>query len=164
LNRGEHQLVPRLEGALRGARAPVVVYGTSRRGRDGALDFRPASNDGFLRDLAACRAVFSTAGNQLVGEALYLGKPVLVMPENTSEQRVNALALEHMGAGAQIRLANVSAAALRSFLAREDELRARIPAHVRDGRTDALAALDGSISALSRRGLGAPALPSWRTA
>jgi uncharacterized protein (TIGR00661 family) len=164
LNRGEHQLVPHVEAALRAAGVPVVVYGTSRKGASGPLEFRAASNDGFLRDLAACRAVFSTAGNQLVGEALYLGKPMLVMPEHTPEQRVNALALERMGAGEKIRFADVSAAALRSFLAREEAFRERIPQCVKDGRKDAIAALDGAISALSRFRPRAPALPSWRVA
>jgi uncharacterized protein (TIGR00661 family) len=165
LNRGEHQLVPHVEAALRAQRVPVVVYGTARRGKDGALDFRAASNEGFLRDLAACRAVFSTAGNQLVGEALYLGKPMLVMPEHTPEQRVNALALERIGAGAQVRFADVSAASLRAFLAHESTFRARIPNCVKDGRQEAIAALDGAISSLSHRGRSlAPALASWRVA
>ena len=45
-------------------------------------------------------AVVSTAGNQLVGEALYLGKPVLVMPERVNfEQAINAHYLEQSGAG-----------------------------------------------------------------
>jgi hypothetical protein len=47
----------------------------------------------FLEDLAGCRAVISTAGNQLIGVALYLCKPVCVMPEacvECVEQRLNA--------------------------------------------------------------------------
>jgi uncharacterized protein (TIGR00661 family) len=164
LNRGEHQLVPHVEAALRAARVPVIVYGTARKGTDGTLEFRPPSNETFLRDLASSRAVFSTAGNQLVGEALYLGKPMLVMPEHTPEQRVNALALERMGAGQKVRFSEISGQILRSFLAREDEYRERIPKHVRDGRKDALAALEGAISSLGRRPARAPAFPSWRVA
>src|SRR5262249_51453416 len=94
LNQGESQLVPRVERALRSLDIPVVLYGCGGRGKDGNIDFRAPAHMGFLEDLAACRAVFSTAGNQLVGEAIHLGKPMLVMPEHTVEQRVNALAIE----------------------------------------------------------------------
>jgi uncharacterized protein (TIGR00661 family) len=146
LNKGDHQIVPHIERALRSAGVPVVLYGTARAGSDGSIEYRPPGNASFLRDLAACRAVFSTAGNQLVGEALYFGKPMLVMPESTPEQRMNALALERLGAGRAVRLADVDDAVLRAFLADEDALRAAIPARVRDGRRDAERALDRALS------------------
>ncbi len=164
LNKGEHQLVPHVDRALRTLGLPVVVYGTAREGTDGPLDFRPPGNESFLRDLAACRAVFSTAGNQLVGEALYLGKPMLVMPENTPEQRINALAVERLGVGRQVRFPDVTAAGMRAFLADERALRAAIPARVRDGRAEAVSALEHAlhhVAATHRTKLSAGA---WRYA
>ena len=37
----------------------------------------------------------STAGNQLATEACYFGKPLLVMPEDCAEQRLNARQVEN---------------------------------------------------------------------
>lgn len=54
---------------------------TAYRGRIDNLEFRPPGNAEFIRDLAACRAVLSTAGNQLIGEAIHFRKPVLALPE-----------------------------------------------------------------------------------
>jgi uncharacterized protein (TIGR00661 family) len=142
LNRGAWQLTPRVEEALRALRLPVILYGTGRRGCDGLLSFRAPSNEGFLDDLAGCRAVFSTAGNQLVGEALWLGKPMLVTPENTVEQRLNAASVERLRIGRQVRHEEVDSAAIASFLSAVDGYRETMRPAVRDGRAEALVAVE----------------------
>jgi uncharacterized protein (TIGR00661 family) len=142
-NRGAWQLVPRIEAALRALRIPVVVYGSDRRGDDGALSFRPPSNDVFLDDLAGCRAVFSTAGNQLVGEAVWFGKPMLVMPENTVEQRLNAAAVERLGIGRAVDHHAIDVGVLGEFLGAGESLRETMKHSVRDGRTEAVGAIEG---------------------
>jgi uncharacterized protein (TIGR00661 family) len=54
----------------------------------------------FLEQMVRCRAVVSTAGFETVSEALYLGKPVLVVPvEGHFEQRCNAHDLATLGGG-----------------------------------------------------------------
>lgn len=157
LNNGVHQFTPRVEAALRGLECRVLVYGTQRQGSQGNLEFRPPSNLPFIEDLAGCRAVISTAGNQLVGEALHLGKPMLVMPEDCVEQRLNAAELERMGIGMRIAADAISAAAIRAFLAQEQRFAARIRQHQRDGRTEALAAVERFIAELTTRpGVGLP--------
>jgi uncharacterized protein (TIGR00661 family) len=150
LNRGAWQLTPRVQAALQGLGAPVVVYGTDRRGDDGPVSFRPPSNDGFLDDLATCRAVFSTAGNQLVGEALWLGKPMLVMPENTVEQRLNAAAVERLRIGIQVRLEHVDAPLIAGFFRQAETFAGTIKAAVSDGRADALDAIERFAQELYR--------------
>jgi hypothetical protein len=51
-------------------------------------------------DLAAARAVVCTAGFTLLSEALYLGKPVLALPNRGFfEQALNALYLRRSGRG-----------------------------------------------------------------
>jgi uncharacterized protein (TIGR00661 family) len=141
-NRGAFQLTPRVEGALRALSLPVIVYGTPRRGTDGNLVFREPSNEPFLDDLAGCRAVFSTAGNQLVGEALWLGKPMLVMPEPTVEQRLNAAAVERLGIGRQVRLTEVTTSAIERFLLDERQFLGAMRNALRDGRGAALVAIE----------------------
>lgn len=148
-NKGEHLLTPDVELALRSAGVPALIYGTSRRGVDANLDFRPLSNLPFLEDLASCRAVFSTAGNQLVGEAMHLGKPILVTPEDCVEQRLNAAAVARLGVGAQIRHRDISADRIRQFLDQEQVYQERIRTVARDGRGEALATIDRFLAELA---------------
>jgi uncharacterized protein (TIGR00661 family) len=163
LNRGAYQLSARVERALRALAMPVVVYGSPRRGLDGNLDFREPSNELFLDDLASCRAVFSTAGNQLVGEAIWFGKPMLVMPEHTVEQRLNAAAVERLGIGLQVPHTEVDVQAMQTFLAREESFRASMRHAVSDGREEALAAIESFARALVRERARQPQR-AWRFA
>jgi uncharacterized protein (TIGR00661 family) len=163
LNRGAYQLTARVERALRALAMPVVVYGTPRRGVDGNLDFREPSSEPFLDDLASCRAVFSTAGNQLVGEAIWFGKPMLVMPEHTVEQRLNAAAVERLGIGSQVPHTEVDAPGMERFLANEESFRTSMRGAVSDGREEALLAIDGFARELLRERKRQPQR-AWRFA
>jgi UDP:flavonoid glycosyltransferase YjiC (YdhE family) len=116
-----------------------------------------------LDDLARCRAVFSTAGNQLVGEALWFGKPVLVMPEHTVEQRLNAAAVERLRIGRQVSHTEVTSSAIERFLRDEGEFRLAIRQTVRDGRTAAIASIEGFARELVAPGV-ASTVPAWRLA
>ena len=156
-NKGEHQLTPPIESALRQLDLPVVVYGAGRQGNDGNLSFRPPSNLPFLEDMAACRAVLSTAGNQLVGEAMHLGKPLLVMPEDCVEQRLNAAYVERMGIGRQARAEELTAPMIREFLADEQTHLCGIRRHARDGRREALETIERCICELTGRAEHSPA-------
>ncbi len=61
---------------------------------------RPVSRAAFLESLASAHALVTTAGNQVLGEAIWLGKPVLAIPEvGVLEQTLNARALEESGCG-----------------------------------------------------------------
>jgi uncharacterized protein (TIGR00661 family) len=162
-NRGDHQLSPRIESAMHALGVPVVVYGTTRQGDDRNLTFRPPSNRPFIEDLARCRAVFSTAGNQLVGEAMWLGKPMLVMPEHTVEQRLNAAAVERIGIGMQVHHEAVTSDTFRRFLADEVPFREAAVLGARDGRVEAIAALEGFARELTVRG-ARTASSAWRYA
>lgn len=148
-NKGEHLFSPRIEAALRELGQPVIIYGARRRGREGNLLFKTTGDADFLDDLASCRAVFSTAGNQLVGEAMHFGKPLLVTPEDCVEQRVNARGVERLGIGRAIAQARVSVEVLRDFLDRLDEHRENVIRHARDGRGEALTAIESYIDELA---------------
>jgi uncharacterized protein (TIGR00661 family) len=137
----------------------VRVYGTPRQGSAGKLSFRSPSNLPFLEDLARCRALLSTAGNQLMGEALHLGKPLLVTPEDCVEQRLNAAAVARLGVGRQVRHQDFSAAVIREFLGDEATYRANIARAARDGRAEALAAIERFIHELAGR-TSEPAVPT----
>jgi len=114
---GEKYFRPAVETALREVGCPVTVYGTNRVGQEENLMFRPIANRPFVHDLASCRAVVSTAGNQLISEAVHFGKPMLLMPEDSLEQRLNAATVERLGLGMRTSLRGFSADVLRRFLA-----------------------------------------------
>ncbi len=107
----------RLLRALGAAEADFVVYNLPRPPQEYAnLAFRPASRRGFVRDLAACRAVVCTAGFTLLSEALWLGKPVLALPNRGFfEQTLNALALARTGRG-EVVFGRLSARRIEGFL------------------------------------------------
>ncbi len=159
-NKGEHQYRPHIDRALRLLDIPVRVYGTPHRGRSENLDFRPLSNETFVQDLAGCRAVLSTAGNQLIGEAIHFGKPILAVPEDAFEQRLNAHMIERMGVGMQSTLSGLTPSDVDRFIANESHYRSHMREHAGDGREEAIATLRQFIRELGtpqRRTVGAPA-------
>ncbi len=71
------------------------IYGKVREDFDYKhLHFRAYSREGFLRDLMECCGVVCNAGFELPGEALHLGKKLLLRPlDGQIEQESNALAM-----------------------------------------------------------------------
>lgn len=125
--------------ALRDCGREVRVYGLGERPSEGNLTFRPISADGFLTDLAGCSALVCTAGNQLVGEALHLGKPVLAAPEpGNYEQYINAHFLGQSGAGDWAEMAAFDGGLLQAFLKNLEQHRRRIPRDRMNGLPEAL--------------------------
>lgn len=105
----------------------VRIYGLGERPRAGRLSFHAINERAFVDDLAGCAALVSAAGNQLLGEALYLGKPVFAIPEELHhEQQINACFLRQMGAGDWTTLESFSREPLIRFLSRLDEYRANV--------------------------------------
>jgi uncharacterized protein (TIGR00661 family) len=137
--------------SLAASPAEVRVYGLGERPDDGPLRFRPISEQGFIDDLASARAVVATAGNQLLGEVLYLGKPVLALPEaGQTEQLINCHFLARMGGGEWVRPHRLDAATLRGFLERADGLAANIDRDFARGNERALAAIEDVFARAGR--------------
>jgi UDP-N-acetylglucosamine:LPS N-acetylglucosamine transferase len=64
------------------------------------LTFHQVNSDKFLRMMQACSGLVCTAGFESVCEAMYLGKPIMMVPvPNHIEQQINALDGERAGAG-----------------------------------------------------------------
>lgn len=103
---------------------PVRLYGLGSQPARGSVTFCEISERTFVEDLATCDAVISAAGNQLMGEALHFGKPVLALPERHHyEQRINACFVEQMGAGEQQIIEQVTLADMTRFLERRETYR-----------------------------------------
>jgi uncharacterized protein (TIGR00661 family) len=137
---------PELLSTLAGSGRQVEVYGLGARPPERSLRFHAIDNRRFLEHLATCDAVVSTAGNQLVGEALYLRKPLLVMPEQRNfEQNLNGFFLEDAGTGWCLR-GRLTAGLLGAFLEQTETLRARIDPQAVCGNAAALAALEAQLA------------------
>ena len=65
---------------------------------DSTLTFNQIDDKAFLKSLAGCRAYATTAGFESVCEAMYLGKPILMVPAHI-EQDCNAYDASRCGAG-----------------------------------------------------------------
>ncbi len=65
---------------------------------DGTLSFYQLDDTEFLRQMSGCKAYASTAGFESICEAMYLGKPILMVPAHI-EQDFNAIDAENSGAG-----------------------------------------------------------------
>lgn len=64
------------------------------------LSLHQVNDKAFLEDMAACSGLVTTAGFESVCEAVYLGKPVYVIPvEGQYEQACNALEISRLGIG-----------------------------------------------------------------
>jgi uncharacterized protein (TIGR00661 family) len=104
--------------ALRRCGRSVRIFGLGECSSCGNLIFREGGEPEFLESLATCEALVTTAGNQLVGEALYLRKPVFALPESGNyEQYMNAHYLKESGGGVWSDMDHVSAEELQHFLA-----------------------------------------------
>lgn len=110
------------------------------------VEFKEPNVDGFLADLASAKAVVSTAGFTLISEALYLGKPLLVMPNGgIFEQTLNALYLERENLGEAFMHRVPGAEEMRRFLDRAREHRGRRPECMRVGNDAAVDCIEGVL-------------------
>lgn len=132
---------PELAELLVQVNCPFTCYGFGREGRDRNLLFKKPSADGFLRDLAACKAVIANSGFSLLSEALHLGKPYLAIPvRHQFEQILNAYHVRTLGYGAGWEELNKER--IESFLFNVETYRERLRDYPRHGNGALLAKLD----------------------
>jgi len=127
---------------------PVKIYGLGEREPRGSATFHEIDSKSFVSDLAGCECYIGAAGNQTLGEAVYLGKPVLALPETVHhEQRINAHFIRHMGVGDWVALENVTLADLQRFLPKLPEYREGLRSYAGkiDGTAAALEAIERNL-------------------
>jgi uncharacterized protein (TIGR00661 family) len=111
---------------------------------------RDFSEDGFVADLATARAVVCNGGLSLIGEALYLGKPIFSVPvKNQFEQVMNARYLEELGYG--LGADSIDPQLLRLFLREENKYAARVAKHKQDGNERLFAVVDDLLRKIAKR-------------
>lgn len=151
---GEHVLVyyNQSEGAeavldvLRRVDTPFVVYNFDPPAHPENypnITFKRPSLEGFLDDLARSRAVICTAGFTLISEGLYLGKPLLVVPNGgIFEQILNARFLESEGLGETVIGRPLTTSDVRSFLSRSSRYARRLRGFEACGNEAAVACIE----------------------
>ena len=123
-----------------------IVYGLRRAAHHGNCQLKEFSEEGFVADLASAKAVVSNGGLSLIGEAVYLGKPIFSIPvRNQYEQLLNARYLEELGYG--LAADKIDSDMLRLFLGENERFAARVAKHKQDGNE----LLFGTVDALVRR-------------
>jgi uncharacterized protein (TIGR00661 family) len=127
------------------------IYGMRRdlksEAIEGKLRYRPFSEAGFIDDLASSRAVIAGGGFTLMGEAVYLKKPMLAVPlARQFEQVLNARYLQHEGFG---RCAETleDPATIHDFLAAVPGCEAALARYHQDGNREIEGAIDGWLKA-----------------
>ncbi|MBS1122005.1 MAG: hypothetical protein H6Q90_4233 [Deltaproteobacteria bacterium] len=153
---GEHLLVYQsganeaLQSALAQTGIECRIYGM-RPGLteelcEGKLRFLPFSEAGFIEDLATCRGVIAGGGFTLMGEAVFLGKPMLAIPlAGQFEQMLNARYLEREGYGMWAAEPGEPGVVPR-FLATIPACTRALAAYHQDGNRELLAAVDGWLA------------------
>jgi uncharacterized protein (TIGR00661 family) len=138
--------------ALKAIGLPTQIYGLGELPTQGCLTFHAVNQSRFLEHLAESQALVTTAGNQVVGEALYLGKPVLAFPEsNNYEQSINAFFLKRMGAGDSADWKRVGYNDIRRFLDGLGEFKAKIDRDALNGNHGATSAIERLLPHEERR-------------
>ncbi|MCA9580776.1 MAG: teichoic acid biosynthesis protein [Myxococcales bacterium] len=150
--RGEHLLVYQtatgnqaLIDALTATGLECRIYGMRRDLSEeiveGNLRFRPFSEEGFVHDLATARAVVASAGFTLMGECVYLHKPLLAIPvAGQFEQVINARYLAREGYGHTATQANADS--LRTFINAIPACESALAVYRQDGNTMLFRTLD----------------------
>jgi uncharacterized protein (TIGR00661 family) len=134
-----------LTDVLRGVRQRFVCYGFNREGREGNLEFRKPTLDGFLRDLCSCQGIVANAGFSLISEALYLGKPYLAWPvKRQFEQIFNAYYIGETGYGAYWE--DLNKERVESFLFNLDVYRENLAKYRREDNAGLLGKVDKLIA------------------
>ncbi len=127
-----------------------VVYGLRKSARRANVTLKEFSEDGFVEDLAASRAVVCNGGLSLIGEAVYLGKPVFSIPvKNQFEQILNARYLAELGYG--LAAERIDADVLGLFLQEAPKYAARIAKHKQDGNRELFDVVDILLARFARK-------------
>ena len=109
---------------------------------EGNLRYRPFSEQGFVEDLATARGVIGGGGFTLMGEAVYLHKPMLAVPIGGQfEQVLNARWLAHLGYGEHAETLD-DPETVHDFVAALPDHERALAAYAQDGNRDLLDAVD----------------------
>jgi uncharacterized protein (TIGR00661 family) len=107
----------RIEPLLIKLKVPTKVYCDFENPKRTNISFHEFDYTNFVKDLASCKCVCSTAGNQLIGECRYLGKPILAIPiPSQFEQLINGFYVNYCKLGISCNVNEISEDTMINFL------------------------------------------------
>ena len=108
------------------------------------LTFMPFDESRFIEDLRTCSGVITSSGFTLLGEAFYLGKPVLTVPlGNQAEQTLNAWYVQNLGYG--LSTPSLDAQSINCFIRNLPQYRNNLKSFPRQGNTQLFKLLDNLL-------------------
>jgi uncharacterized protein (TIGR00661 family) len=130
-------------------REHFIVYGLNREEELGNVSLRKFSEEGFIRELATCRAVIANGGFSLISESVFLQRPICSFPlRGQFEQFVNGAEVQQLGYGRCF--SYFSSDAVKAFLYNLDRFAANLQNYVQDGNQVTLNAVDRFLSDVTR--------------
>ena len=154
---GQHLLVYQtstsnqaLPEILRRSGRECRIYGLRRDIKgdmvEGNLRYRPFSEAGFIDDLRTAAGVVASAGFTLMGEAVYLRRPMLAVPiAGQFEQVLNARYLQQLGFG--LAAEAITPACLGQFIEALPEFQRNLGLYRQEGNRDLLESLARTLAA-----------------
>jgi len=116
------EMTPAFRRCLIACGRQVLVFGLGVAAPDHNLRFLPTSSHAFIEALRSCTALVCSSGNQLIGEAIHLQKPVLAVPEvGNFEQQINGFFLSRSGGGLAVPNEHLHRQSVTQFLERRAE-------------------------------------------
>lgn len=142
---GHGSLVESLERTDLECRIYGMRRGLEEEQVEGNLRYRPFSEEGFIDDLASCRAVIAGGGFTLMGEAVSLRKPMLAVPLGRQfEQLLNARYLERAGFGRAAGSLD-DPQVIRDFVAAVPACAEKLQGYAQEGNRELFEHLDGQL-------------------
>jgi uncharacterized protein (TIGR00661 family) len=125
------------------------IYGMRRTIKEeqveGRLRYRPFSETTFIEDLATAKAVIAGGGFTLMGEAVYLHKPMLSVPvRGQFEQVLNGRYLQRLGYG-QYAESLADPREIFSFIEKVPDCARALEGFVQDGNVDLYREFDAQL-------------------
>jgi uncharacterized protein (TIGR00661 family) len=143
----DQQLLPTLKKLKNRS---FVVYGLRREAVEDNCVLKDFSEEGFLKDLASCRAVVTNGGLSLLHEAVYLGKPIFSVPvRHQFEQEMNARYIEKLGYGLSAPF--IQPDTLEWFLQQENRYVQALATYKQRGNEELFLVVDSLIERFARR-------------
>jgi uncharacterized protein (TIGR00661 family) len=117
---------------------------------NGNLHYKPFSEAEFIEDLRTAAGVVASGGFTLMGEAVYLHRPMLAVPiRGQFEQVLNARYLEREGYG--LCADEITGERLGEFIERLPEFERNLAAYKQDGNSNLLLSLNKTLAAAIAR-------------
>jgi len=126
-----------------------IIYHYSENREESNITYREFTEKEFFTDFATAKAIITNGGNTMIGEAVYLGKPVFSVPVNNQfEQTLNAYYIKKLGYGEHHH--SVSKEKIVKFLKSLPKYEKNLKKHNQDGNSLILSKLHSLIDVLAR--------------